>query len=111
ELMSAWTDVDINRDGSIDTAEYYLFSATKAIAEMEGEQSASVRGGAGNVGGGFGGAQSQQPGQGRQPGQGGQARDSQQPGQPGQGGLARDSQQPGQGQSDQGGFQARSGEQ
>lgn len=100
ELMAAWTDVDINSDGSVDTAEYYLFSATKAIAEMEGQQSASVRGGAGNVGGGFG-SQSQ----GRSDQGGLQSRESQQPG---QGGF----QSPGsESQQDQGGFQARVGQQ
>lgn len=107
ELMSAWTDVDIDRDGSINAAEYYLFAASKALSEMEGQsggQSAAVRPGAGEVGGGFGQQSQQSPGQGQQPSQGGlQSREGQQPGQGG-------AQSRGQDQQNQGGFQARAGQ-
>jgi hypothetical protein len=35
ELIAAWAEVDVSRDGSVDATEYYLFAANRTIVEME----------------------------------------------------------------------------
>lgn len=71
QLIAAWAEVDVTRDGSLDATEYYLYAAQSRIAELEqgrsGQQASA-------------GQQGQQ--QDRQSQQG-------QPGQPGQQGGAQ----------------------
>ncbi|MBN1238286.1 MAG: EF-hand domain-containing protein, partial [Gammaproteobacteria bacterium] len=50
ELIAAWADIDLSRDGSVDATEYYLFAAQRRIAQLEtgagqGSQQGSARGG------------------------------------------------------------------
>jgi hypothetical protein len=40
QLVAAWADIDVTRDGSIDATEYYLYAAQRRIGELEsGSQS------------------------------------------------------------------------
>ena len=41
QLVAAWADIDLSQDGSVDATEYYLFAATRTIAELEGQQQGS----------------------------------------------------------------------
>jgi hypothetical protein len=41
ELVAAWADLDLNRDGSLDATEYYLFAAQRTIAGHESESGAA----------------------------------------------------------------------
>lgn len=38
QLVAAWADIDLSQDGSVDATEYYLFAATRTIAELESQQ-------------------------------------------------------------------------
>ena len=35
QLVAAWADIDVTRDGSVDATEYYLYAAQRRIAELE----------------------------------------------------------------------------
>lgn len=42
-LVAAWAEIDVSRDGSVDATEYYLYAAQRRIGELEGTSQAQAR--------------------------------------------------------------------
>jgi hypothetical protein len=111
ELIAAWAEVDVSRDGSVDATEYYLFAANRTIVEMERASGAQGSSSAARGAESSNSAASNSAGNaGNRPEAGGFGAQGQQNQDQNQGQNQSDQGRPGQSQG-QGGFQSQLGNQ